>query len=313
MNPSSTLVEIAKSGQQELSMYKQAQNVAGLCKDIVVKKAIEIEGRKFVPVEAWTTIAVAHTCIATIKEDSVVPVYDRSDKLLGIRAIAEVRRQTDGQVLTSAEGFVGTDEVVWYGGVGKRWNRVKRCKEDHLYEKRPDYAIRAMAQTRAVSRACRTAFSHVVVLMDAGLETVPYEEVATDVAEDRGDTGNEGSIDKAQQEEKARKEREMLAKNEHSEKNVTQSALPAAETSRQEPPANTGSDPLRDQFRGGKWKAVVIGFGEKYKGKSLGSLTEAQLKGWLQWQPKAFGSKPITEDDKILRAALDVANQEAFA
>jgi hypothetical protein len=43
--------------------------------------------------------------------------------------------------------------------------------------KRPDYAIRAMAQTRAISRACRSAFAHVVVMMNAGLETTPAEEM----------------------------------------------------------------------------------------------------------------------------------------
>ncbi len=45
------------------------------------------------------------------------------------------------------------------------------------YQKRPDYAIRAMAQTRAISRACRSAFAHVVVMIDASLSTTPAEEV----------------------------------------------------------------------------------------------------------------------------------------
>jgi hypothetical protein len=34
-----------------------------------------------------------------------------------------------------------------------------------------------MAQTRAMSRAARSAFAHVVTLMDAGLATTPAEEV----------------------------------------------------------------------------------------------------------------------------------------
>jgi hypothetical protein len=34
-----------------------------------------------------------------------------------------------------------------------------------------------MAQTRAISRACRSAFAFVVTYMDAGLETTPAEEV----------------------------------------------------------------------------------------------------------------------------------------
>src|SRR3546814_16249625 len=43
--------------------------------------------------------------------------------------------------------------------------------------KRADYAIRAMAQTRAITRACRSAFAHVVVMIDADLATTSAEEV----------------------------------------------------------------------------------------------------------------------------------------
>jgi hypothetical protein len=75
----------------------------------------------------------------------------------GWRAIGEVRRMDTGSVIATAEGFLGTDEPVW--------------------AKRPEYAKRAMAQTRAISRACRSAFAHVVVLIGGGLETTPAEEV----------------------------------------------------------------------------------------------------------------------------------------
>jgi hypothetical protein len=37
-----------------------------------------------------------------------------------------------------------------------------------------------MAQTRAISRACRSAFAFVVTMMDAGLETTPAEEVPSE-------------------------------------------------------------------------------------------------------------------------------------
>jgi hypothetical protein len=92
----------------------------------------------------------------------------------GYRAIGELRRLTDGALLATAEGFVGADEVVWAGGAdggGKRWPR------------RPEYAIRAMAQTRSISRVCRSAFAHCVVLIDSELSTTPAEEIAEDVTE----------------------------------------------------------------------------------------------------------------------------------
>jgi hypothetical protein len=46
-----------------------------------------------------------------------------------------------------------------------------------MWAKRPTYAKRAMCQTRAISRACRSAFAHVVVLIDRNLSTTPAEEV----------------------------------------------------------------------------------------------------------------------------------------
>jgi hypothetical protein len=63
-------------------------------------------------------------------------------------------------VIAEAEGFVGDDERTW--------------------NKRDEYAKRAMAQTRAISRACRSAFAFVVTYMDAGLETTPAEEVPSE-------------------------------------------------------------------------------------------------------------------------------------
>ncbi|MFZ9300941.1 MAG: hypothetical protein ACO23V_08195, partial [Chitinophagaceae bacterium] len=75
----------------------------------------------------------------------------------GISARGIVRRISDGLVIGEAEGFVGDDEKTWAS--------------------RPLYARRAMAQTRAMSRAARSVFAHVVVLMDAGLSTTPAEEM----------------------------------------------------------------------------------------------------------------------------------------
>jgi hypothetical protein len=73
-----------------------------------------------------------------------------------------------GQVIATAEGFVGDDEPTW--------------------SSRPTYAKRAMCQTRAISRACRSAFAHVVVLIDRNLSTTPAEEVPFGGFEDKLNT-----------------------------------------------------------------------------------------------------------------------------
>lgn len=153
-----TLVPIDTKQQMDL-----ATNAAGVCKAIVTKTAMSIQGRSYVKVEGWMAIANAHGCVASARDVERVAG--------GFRCIGEIRRSTDGVVIAQGEGFVGEDEATWFGGVIDTRNGPKTLP------KRPDYAIRAMCQTRAISRACRTAFAHVVVLMEAGLETTPAEEM----------------------------------------------------------------------------------------------------------------------------------------
>ncbi len=145
------------------AMYRASTDAAGLCRDIVLATAKQIQGRKFVQVEGWQAIALAHGCAASSGR------VERAEDG-GFIAIGRVVNLVTGATIAEAEGFVGCDEPVWFGGgLDRRTGRP--------YPKRPDYAIRAMAQTRAISRACRSAFAHVVVLMNAGLSTTPAEDV----------------------------------------------------------------------------------------------------------------------------------------
>jgi hypothetical protein len=140
--------------------YRMSTDAASLCGAIVKATAQDIKGKKYVKVEGWQAIAVAHGCAATSCN------VERIEG--GVRATGQVRRMDTGVVIAEAEGFVGEDEPVWFGGVDK-WGKK--------LDKRPDFAIRAMAQTRAISRACRSAFAHVVVMIDKSLSTTPAEEV----------------------------------------------------------------------------------------------------------------------------------------
>jgi hypothetical protein len=154
-------------------VYRASTDAATLCKEIVLASAMEIQKRKYVKVEGWQAIAIAHGCTGSARE------VERVEG--GVRAIGEVRRMSDGAVIAEAEGFVGEDEPTWFGGESETWEwgekRGERKRVVKTLPKRPDYAIRAMAQTRAISRACRSAFAHVVVMMNAGLSTTPAEEV----------------------------------------------------------------------------------------------------------------------------------------
>lgn len=144
--------------------YRMSTDAAALCGAIVKATAQSIQGRKYVKVEGWQAIAVAHGCAASSLS------VERIDG--GVRAIGQVRRMDTGSVIAEAEGFVGEDEPVWFGGeTTDKWGKKK------VHPKRSDFAIRAMAQTRAISRACRSAFAHVVVMIDASLSTTPAEEM----------------------------------------------------------------------------------------------------------------------------------------
>ncbi len=140
---------VASKQQNAAELYRHATDVAGACGEIVKRTAQAIQGRKYVRVEGWQAIATTYGCAASARDVERTPT--------GFRAIGEVRRMSDGVVIATAEGFVGDDEPTW--------------------NSRPEYAKRAMAQTRAVSRACRSAFAFVVVLIDSELSTTPAEEV----------------------------------------------------------------------------------------------------------------------------------------
>ena len=157
-------VAIINRGGANVEAYRASTEAAEICKEIVVATSSNIQGRRYVAVEGWQAIAIAHGCALSAKD------VERVEG--GVRAIGEVRRMSDGQLIATAEGFVGEDEPTWFGGVSKS-GRTK----GQMLPKRDDYAIRAMAQTRAMSRAGRTAFAHVVVMMKAGLATTPAEEM----------------------------------------------------------------------------------------------------------------------------------------
>jgi len=149
--------ELAVTNGNGVSTHiRQATDVAGACRAIVKETCQRIGQKDYVRVEGWQAIAVAHGCVASARD------VERLED--GYRCIGEVKRMDNGQVISSAEGFLGDDEKMWF--------------------ERPTYAKRAMVQTRAISRACRSAFAHIVVLIDSKLSTTPAEEIPVGGFED---------------------------------------------------------------------------------------------------------------------------------
>lgn len=242
--------------------YKLATDVAGLCKQIVETTAVNIAGKKYVRAEGWQSIATAHGCVAGARD------VERVEG--GIRAIGEIRKITDGVVIATAEGYLGDDESTW--------------------QKRPEYAKRAMAQTRAISRACRSAFAHVVVLMDAGLSTTPAEEVPDGGFDDAAITQRAEARDNAS-------------------RAVAATTKPKLTFGPKNSPVAQAREVMREgngESEGGDWRDVVVHFG-KNKGMRLADLERHSL-SWYQkeWQPRPFNGR-ISDDDQGLRNALDAS------
>jgi hypothetical protein len=112
------------------------------------KLAVKIRGREFLTVEVWTTLGAlkgVHAAIVWTKPN------ETGD---GIIARAEART-LDGALVGAAEAECSRVEDKW--------------------KDRDPYALRSMAQTRAVSRALQAPLRHIAVL--AGYEGVAVEEI----------------------------------------------------------------------------------------------------------------------------------------
>ena len=154
MGESVEAVELAVVEEKNVAtLMRRATDVAGVCRQIVMNTAMELQGRRYVRVEGWESIAAAYGCVPSIREVS-------EDEKGNVLAVAELRRH-DGSTLASAEGYCGMDEPKWAKG--------------------PRYARRGMAQTRAISRVCRSVFAFVVTLIDKNLSTTPAEEIPDDM------------------------------------------------------------------------------------------------------------------------------------
>ncbi len=135
---------------QPRQVMERNQSVANACREIVMRCSVKLQGKQYIQAEGWQ--ALANLSGYSPRIDEVVEL-DNGD----CRAVCSLVRLADGEVIARAEGYVGTDERTWAN--------------------RPRYARRAMAQTRATSRACRSALAFLVPLIDASLSTTPAEEI----------------------------------------------------------------------------------------------------------------------------------------
>jgi len=110
--------------------------------------SVRIQGKEHLTVEAWSTLGAMVGVFAVIEWTKVNETED------GYVARA-VARTLDGRVVGAAEGECSRSERTW--------------------STRDPYALRSMAQTRAMSRALRAPLGQIVVL--AGYEPTGADEM----------------------------------------------------------------------------------------------------------------------------------------
>jgi hypothetical protein len=133
-------------------MMTVAARMATLLSDMIRKRGLisKISGREYVQCEGWT-------CLAAMMGVTPHEITNLENDDGSYTATIELR-STDGRTISRASAECGRDE--------QRWMEM------------PPYARRSMAQTRATGKACRLAFSWIMVM--AGYAPTPAEEMSHD-------------------------------------------------------------------------------------------------------------------------------------
>ena len=160
--------------QSAATLITEAQSIAEVWDDLLVsrKLSIGISGRKYVKVEGWTSLSAFFGLDPIISE-----TLERDDG--EIEACCELQQL--GRVVVSASASCHPDEVMKRKNDGKYIHRWREGCPGHEHPAEScegpvsRYAVRSMAQTRAVSKACRIKLGWVVAL--AGYDTTPWEEM----------------------------------------------------------------------------------------------------------------------------------------
>jgi len=148
-------MQLGSLNVESKSVVHRATMVANELAKIVEDKKLytNIQGKKFVNVEGWSTMG---GMLGIVPRECGTPVLRKEDDgYEEYEATVELVRVSDGAIIGRASAIVGTDEKTW--------------------AKRPRYARRSMAVTRATGKAYRLGFSWIMSI--AGFQPTPAEEM----------------------------------------------------------------------------------------------------------------------------------------
>src|SRR5262249_28575143 len=136
----------------------QAAKLATMLAEVINERKLwsQISGRKYVTVDGWTLLA----------------------NMLGVHPIVAWSRRCTEMDQELMDGWEARVEVFNGAGLMIGAGEAMCTRAEGAWAKRDDFALRAMAQTRAISRALRNPLGFVVKL--AGYDTTPAEEMPKD-------------------------------------------------------------------------------------------------------------------------------------
>ena len=136
-----------------LDVVRNAVGQAEILKQAIVDQGLStrIQGREHINVEGWQLVLALNNTVPVIKSSG--RIVNSEGEVVGYEAECELR---DGNlVVGSGYGMCTRDERTW--------------------AKRDDYALRSMAETRAIGKACRNRFGFLAKI--AEFEATPEEEM----------------------------------------------------------------------------------------------------------------------------------------
>jgi hypothetical protein len=156
-----------------INVIKKAKEIADTCSKIIIETKLftEIKGKKYVHCEGWTTMGAMLGLFSHI-----IDVEDLSDPANEIKrycAKAEIKT-IDGRVVSKAESECSSDE----GTRGKN----KYGEDNKGKSEWEDYALRSMAETRAISKAMRICLGWIMKI--ANYEMTSAEEITPDMVKE---------------------------------------------------------------------------------------------------------------------------------
>ena len=143
-------VQLGSLQVQETGVVARATAIADELAEIITSRKLfsNINNKKYVRVEGWSTLGAL---LGVLPVEDAVKEHENGD----FEASVNLIRVSDGSIIGRGSAIVGSDEPMW--------------------AKRPRYARRSMAITRATGKAFRLGFSWIVQL--AGFEATPAEEM----------------------------------------------------------------------------------------------------------------------------------------